>query len=64
MWVGSLVRVYIPGRSRTGCNPFRTRIDDSAYLPFATVVLLRFSVPVEGLTSNGSGMIVHALQHP
>ena len=35
MCVGSVVTVYMPGRSRTGCRPFSTRIDDSSYFPLA-----------------------------
>ena len=31
MWVGQVVRVYMPGRSLTGSRSFRTRMEEAEY---------------------------------
>src|SRR5690349_19393776 len=38
MWVGSLTRVYIPGRSLTGSMPFSLVMEASSYVFFAMVL--------------------------
>jgi hypothetical protein len=39
----------MPGRSRTGCSPLRTRIDDSSYLPLANAASFRLGVSATSL---------------
>src|SRR5436190_11068458 len=64
IWVGSAVRVYIPGRSLTGCRPLSTRIDDSSYLSFAKSVSFTLWTRLFRASREPSGRVTSAAPAP